>query len=473
MPKVHVLVVDDEEGMLEVCSDILRKLPDTEVVTEKRSERAAERLASESFHLLIADIRMPGISGVELLRIARENDPSLPVLILTAFPTVDTAVESMRLGAADYITKPFLPDDLLATVRRLLEQRQLREENRVLQRMVERPYCFDEIVGKSAAMQKVFDTIQQISEAEVDVLITGETGTGKELVARSIHKRSQRKNGRFVPVDCGAIPADLLESEFFGHEKGAFTGAQSRRMGLLEFANQGTFFLDEIGELSLPLQAKLLRVLQERRIRRVGGQEEVEVNVRVIAATARDLATEIRERRFREDLYYRINVARIELPSLRDRQEDIPLLLNRFVEQYARELGKERIEVDSGAIEILTHYPWPGNVRELQNVLRRTLTMMRHEVLSPDDLPDEILAQAAQHGSNRHDRGSFFRLRNQRLDAFEKEYLTHLLVSHQGDVNSAAGEAQVPRATFYRLLKKHNLDPDGFRSTNDQKKTNT
>lgn len=471
MPKARVLVVDDEEGMLEVCSDILRKLPDAEVVTERRSERAAERLASESFYLLIADIRMPGISGVELLRIARQNDPYLPVLMLTAFPTVETAVESMKLGAADYITKPFLPDDLLATVRRLLEQRQLREENRVLQRMVERPYCFDEIVGKSSAMQKVFETIQQISEAEVDVLITGETGTGKELVARSIHKRSQRKNGRFVPVDCGAIPADLLESEFFGHEKGAFTGAHNRRMGLLEFANLGTFFLDEIGELSLPLQAKLLRVLQERRIRRVGGQEEVEVNVRVIAATGRDLATEIRERRFREDLYYRINVARIELPSLRDRQEDIPLLMNRFLEQYARELGKERLKIDPGAIEILTDYPWPGNVRELQNVLRRTLTMMRHDVLSPDDLPDEILAQAAQHGSNRHDRGSFFRLRNQRLDAFEREYLTHLLASHQGDVNSAAGEAQVPRATFYRLLKKHNLDPDGFRSANDQKKT--
>ncbi|HEY4492622.1 MAG TPA: sigma-54 dependent transcriptional regulator, partial [Acidobacteriota bacterium] len=414
MPKSRILVVDDEEGMLEVCSDILRKLPDAEVIAENRSDRAAERLASDNFHLMVADIRMPGLGGLELLRIARQHDPTLPVLMLTAFPTVETAVESMKLGAVDYITKPFLPDDLLATVRRLLEARQLREENHVLRRMVERPYCFDEIVGKSAAMQAVFETIQRIADADVDVLIMGETGTGKELIARSIHKRSRRKEGRFVPIDCGAIPGDLLESEFFGHERGAFTGAHARRMGLLEFANQGTFFLDEIGELPLMLQVKLLRVLQERKIRRIGAQEEIDVDVRVIAATARNLSAEMRERRFRDDLFYRINVARIELPPLRERLEDIPLLVEHFADRYAKELGLKNVTIDPKAMECLMHYLWPGNVRELQNVLRRTLAMMRHGTLSVDDLPDEILIQASQGNSIGRDQNGFFRVRAQR-----------------------------------------------------------
>ncbi|HSE42432.1 MAG TPA: sigma-54 dependent transcriptional regulator [Acidobacteriota bacterium] len=464
MLKSRVLVVDDEEGMLEVCSDILHKMPDTEVITENTSERAVERVVSENFQLMVADIRMPGVNGLELLRIARQHDPTLPVLMLTAFPTVETAVESMKLGAVDYITKPFLPDDLLATVRRLLEEKELREENRVLRRMVERPYCFDEIVGKSTAMQNVFETIKKIADTDVDVFIMGETGTGKELVAGSIHKRSRRKNGRFVPVDCGAIPGDLLESEFFGHERGAFTGAHTRRMGRLEFANQGTFFLDEIGDLPLMLQAKLLRVLQERKIRRVGAQEEIDVDLRVIAATARDLTLEMRERRFRDDLFYRINVARIELPPLRDRLEDIPLLIEHFTNRYAQELGLKKVEIDPKAMEFLLHYSWPGNVRELQNVLRRTLAMVRCETLSIDDLPDEILIQAAQTNSFAKDRNGFFRIRAQRMDAFEKEYLADLLSACHGDIVRAVQEAQIPRATLYRLLKKHNFNPEHFRS---------
>ncbi|HJZ12351.1 MAG TPA: sigma-54 dependent transcriptional regulator, partial [Acidobacteriota bacterium] len=303
---------------------------------------------------------------------------------------------------------------------------------------------------------------------DVDVLIMGETGTGKELIARSIHKRSRRKEGRFVPIDCGAIPGDLLESEFFGHERGAFTGAHARRMGLLEFANQGTFFLDEIGELPLMLQVKLLRVLQERKIRRIGAQEEIDVDVRVIAATARNLSAEMRERRFRDDLFYRINVARIELPPLRERLEDIPLLVEHFADRYAKELGLKNVTIDPKAMECLMHYLWPGNVRELQNVLRRTLTMMRQETLSLDDLPDEILIQAAQNNSLAKDRNGFFHMRAQRMDAFEKEYLVSLLASCHGDIGCAVREAHIPRATLYRLLKKHNLDPDDFRSASQR-----
>jgi len=462
MAKARILVVDDEEGMLEVCADTLGRLPDTEIVLEQNSRRAAERLASEGFDLMIADIRMPGLNGVDLLQIARQHDPNLLMLMLTAFPSVGTAVESMKLGAADYIIKPFLPDDLRATVRRLLEEKHLREEHRLLRRQVERGYSFDEIVGKSAAMQAVFETIQRAAETEIDVLIVGETGTGKELVARSIHRRSRRKDGPFVPVDCGAVPENLLESEFFGHERGAFTGAHTRSLGLLEFANRGTFFLDEIGELPLPLQSKLLRVLQERKVRRVGGKEEIGVDVRVVAATTRDLRDEIRGGRFRGELYYRINVVRIELPPLRERGEDIPLLIGHFIARYAREMGKEGVNVDPEVVEVLSHYPWPGNVRELQNVLKRAITMTRQEALSLDDLPDEVVIRAGDRSTA--GRGGFFNLRAQRMTAFEQEYLVNLLQACQGDVSRAAREAQLPRGTFYRLLKKHNLTPEAFRS---------
>ncbi|MBI4659256.1 MAG: sigma-54-dependent Fis family transcriptional regulator [Verrucomicrobia bacterium] len=257
MAKARILVVDDEQGMLEACGTTLRKLPETETVLERDSRRAAERLAEENFDLLITDVRMPGLSGVDLLRVARQRDANLAALMLTAFPTVETAVDSVKLGAADYITKPFLPADLLAAARRLLEQKWLREENQSLRRQVERPYAFAEIRGQSPAMQKVFETIQRVAETDFDVLIMGETGTGKELVARAIHQRSRRRDGPFVPVDCGAIPDELMESEFFGHERGAFTGAQTRSLGILEFANKGTFFLDEISQLPLRLQSKL------------------------------------------------------------------------------------------------------------------------------------------------------------------------------------------------------------------------
>ncbi len=302
LDKVRILVVDDEEGILEVCAGTLHELAAAEVVLEKRSSAAAERLKQEPFDLLITDLRMPEMDGVELLRLARQNDPSLSALILTAHPTVETAVESMKLGAADYITKPFLPEDLLATVKRLLEARRLREENRLLRRHLERRPQFAEIYGESPAMQHVFESIQRVAAADFDVLIVGETGTGKEMVARAVHQNSRRQAGPFVPVDCGAIPEELMEREFFGHERGAFTGALSRGLGLLEFANQGTFFLDELNHLPSRLQAKLLRVLQERRIRRVGGTREIALEFRIIAASSSDLEEQVRKGSFRLDL---------------------------------------------------------------------------------------------------------------------------------------------------------------------------
>ena len=349
---------------------------------------------------------MPELSGIELLGQARQSDPSLAALMITGFPALETAVESMRLGAMDYLAKPFGAEDLLASVRALLENEQLREENRLLRRQVERTYCCGDLLGKSAVMQKVCERVQRIAETDFDVLIVGETGTGKELVAHAIHQRSRRKDRPFAPVNCGAIPDELLESEFFGHERGAFTGAQTRSLGLLEFANHGTFFLDELNQLPLRLQGKLLRVVQERKIRRVGATKEIDIDVRIVAASSMSLEEAVKRGQFRPDLYHRLNVARIELPPLRERAEDIPMLVNKFLERYGRELEKAPTQVSPEVMEVLVNYPWPGNVRELQNVIKRALAWARQEVLALEDLPDKIVAHAGD--SPRPDRRGFF-----------------------------------------------------------------
>lgn len=461
MDDMRILIVDDEVGMLEVCNDTLDRLPHTDIVLENDSLVAARRLKDEHWDLLVADIRMPHLGGVELLRLAHEYAPDIDALMITAFPSVDSAVETMKLGATDYLTKPFLPDELRAAVRRILDNRRLRQENLLLRRQLERPYSFGEMIGSSEAMLKVFDTVERVAASNVDVLIEGDTGTGKELAARAIHSHSDRKDHSFVPVDCGAIPEDLLESEFFGHERGAFTGANRRSLGLMEFASQGTLFLDEIGELPLNLQAKLLRALQERCIRRVGGNSEIAVDIRIVAATSRSLDEEVRQHRFRSDLYYRINVVRIELPPLRDRLNDIPPLTRHFFARYAREMGLENAELDPAVPELLTSYPWPGNVRELQNVLKRLLVMAPGNCIGVADLPDEIRG-AAGCGLDAGQPG-FFDLRSQQLDAFERRFLRHLLETHGGDVTAAATDADVPRGTLYRLLNKHGLAPADYR----------
>ncbi len=461
-PNARILVVDDDAEELKQCTDALGAVTNIPITAERKSRNAAKLLGADDFDLVITDLRMPAVDGIDLLRIAQSHDPELPVVILTGHPSVDTAVESLKLGAADYLTKPVNTDELVLTARRLLNERQLRGEHRLLQRQIDRPYAFDEFVGASAVMQSVFETIRQLADADLDVLIVGETGTGKELVARSIHKHNPKCKGRFVPVDCGAIPENLLESEFFGHERGAFSGANARSVGLMEFADNGTLFLDEINALPLPLQAKLLRALQERKFRRVGATHEISVNLRVVAAAARDPAELIRTQQFREDLYYRLNVGRVQLPPLRDRADDIRLLANHFVERFAREMDKPPIEVSADAIEVLTAYGWPGNVRELQNALKRALAMTRRTVLMPDDLPDEIVSKAGRH--ERDGRATFFQLRAARMAEFERDYLTGLLQSCGGDAAAAARTADVPKGTLYRLMKKHGLTAGEFRS---------
>ena len=457
----QVFVIDPQESILDLCAHTLSKLPETAVHVEKNPDSAIQKMQKESVDLLIVDTQFNPDQHREMFRLARQKDSNTPILLLTDTVNVKAAIDCMKLGSADYITKPFFPDDFLSTVRHLLEAKRLREEYKSLQWQVVRSHSLDGIVGRSSAMRGVFKTIQMVSQNNVDVLIFGETGTGKELVARSIHDRSLRKDNRFIAIDCGAIPENLLESELFGHEKGAFTGAESRSVGLLELANKGTFFMDEVGELPIRLQAKLLRALQERRIRRVGGKEEIALDVRVIVATSRNLENEIREQRFRNDLYYRINVARISLPALRERTEDIPLLVSHFVTMYAEQMSKGLVEVEPEVTEILMRYSWPGNVRELQNVIKRALTMSSHHVLTVDDLPDEIVVQGGERRSR--DRGGFFAVRAQRMAAFEKWYLSNLLRVCLGDISRAARKAEIPRGTLYRLMKKHNLKAEDFR----------
>lgn len=464
MPAWRILVVDDEPWMTEACAEILSGIRGARVVTETDPSRAMDRIRAESLDLAVMDVRMPGVDGLELLQRAREEDPNLAVLMMTAFASIDSAVESMKLGASDYLEKPFDADRLLSVVERLLDEKGVRDELRLLRRRTEKHHLFDDIIGESPRMQELFDFIDRVAASDVDVLVTGETGTGKELVARSIHRRSRRADRRFVPLDGGAVPPDLVERELFGHERGAFTGADSRSPGLLEYADGGTFMLDEIGELPVTAQAKLLRVLQERRIRRLGGNHEVPVDVRVIAATSRDLEEEMAAGRFREDLYYRIAVAQVEVPPLRDRPEDIPLLCERFVRQFATHLDRPPPRMEEDLLEVLQRYPWPGNVRELQNQVKRLVLMAEGNELRARNLPDSLVLAADHAGPAGTRRRGYAAQREARIEDFEREFLHQLLRACDGEVRRAAREADIPRSTFYRLLQRHDIDPDRYRA---------
>jgi two-component system response regulator AtoC len=388
----RILVVDDEENLLHFLSKLLEG-EGYRVETAGMGGKALEKAKEADFDLAILDIKLPDMDGVAVLRAFKEIVPAANVVLITAYGSVESAVEAMKAGAYDYIVKPFRAEEILKAVAKALEQRRLWREVLHLRREVERKYSFENIVGKSQAMQHVFRQIQTVAASKSTVLITGDSGTGKELVARAIHYRSKRKSGPFVVIDCGAIPENLQESELFGHIKGSFTGAVSTKRGLCEEANGGTLFLDEVGDLSGPSQAKLLRVLQEGTIRRLGETKTIEVDVRVIAATNKDLAELVREGRFREDLYYRLNVIPITLPLLRERREDIPLLVECFMRRYAAAATKEVRRISPSAMEVLLSYPWPGNVRELENVIERAVLFSDGEVIQEELLPQEICLQ--------------------------------------------------------------------------------
>jgi two-component system response regulator PilR (NtrC family) len=390
-PSPRVLVVDDETSMRQWLQIALRK-DGFEVVTARNGREALDllRQADRRVDLLLSDIRMPDMSGVDVLREAKSIDRDIVVFMMTAFASTDTAVEAMRLGATDYFTKPFNVDELRLKVRQQLEARRLREENVLLKRALNARHGFASMIGRSSAMLDVFRMVETVAKTSSTVLITGESGTGKDLVARAIHFNSVRGEQPFVALNCGALPETLLESELFGHTRGAFTGADTNKKGLIEVAEHGTIFLDEFGEMNQTMQVKLLRVLQDRRFRRLGGTEEVQADIRVVAATNQDLPRMVAEGRFREDLYYRINVIPVRLPALRERREDIPLLAEHFLEKFTAQMGKDVRGVSGDAMSLLEGYAWPGNVRELENVMERAVALEETSIVLPETLPAHL-----------------------------------------------------------------------------------
>ena len=390
---VQILIVDDEASLLEFLS-LLFKQEGYKVATASSVTAARERLAvGDAFDLALCDLYMPDGSGLDLLREIKEQQPQASVIVMTAFSSTASAIEAMRLGAYDYISKPFDVEEVKVLVQKALEKTRLVEENVWLRRELEQKYTFANIIGKSRPMQEVFDLVHRVARTSSTVLIEGESGTGKELIARAIHYAGARAKHRFLSLNCGAMPENLLESELFGHERGAFTGAVKEKKGLFQDAHRGTLFLDEIGEMTSSMQVKLLRVLQQKVVRKVGGSEEEAVDVRIIAATNRDLTEMIAAGTFREDLYYRIHVIPIRLPPLRDRREDIPLLVDFFVRKYSEELGTPAKRMTMQALSCLESYRWPGNVRELENLVERTLALTSGGIIEVADLPPHLRQQ--------------------------------------------------------------------------------
>jgi two-component system response regulator PilR (NtrC family) len=384
--KARILVVDDEESIREFLEIMLKK-EGFEVTLAEDGKRAQEILKKKSFEMVISDLQMPNVSGIELLKFTKDLNPDIVFMIITAFGTTETAVEAMKLGAYDYITKPFKIDEVRILSHHALKSKRLETENIQLKKELNKENSFSNIVGNSQAMHKIYDLVQRVSQTATNVLITGESGTGKELIAKAIHYNGPLKDKPFVTVNCGAIPENLMESEMFGHKKGSFTGAHVDKMGLFEVANGGTLFLDEVGELPLSIQVKLLRSIQERIIRMVGGTEDIKVEVRICAATNRNLEEQVRSGAFREDLFYRLNVIQIKSPGLRERRDDIPLLANHFLDKYNHRLNKQIKGISSEAMDILKKYDYPGNVRELENIIERTVALEGGATILPESLP--------------------------------------------------------------------------------------
>jgi len=381
-----VLVVDDEPGMREFLEIMLTK-EGYEVSIASNGEEAIEKIGKESFDLAIVDIQMPGINGIEVLRNTREKNYNTTIIMITAFASHESAIEAMKLGAYYYITKPFKIDEIKLVIKKSLDKNVLEKENTRLKKELDTKYGFENFIGSSNSIQQIFSLINRVSELNVNVLISGESGTGKELVARAVHYSGSRKDGPFIPVNCGAIPETLIESEFFGHSKGAFTGAMRDKKGLFEEANGGTIFLDEIGDLPIHLQVKLLRVLEEKKVRPLGKTESVSIDVRIISATNKNLEQEIMDNKFREDLFYRLNVIKVAMPPLRERKDDIPMLALHFLHKFATEMDKKITGISNEALEELEKYHYPGNIRELENIIARCVALETNEIIKKDSLP--------------------------------------------------------------------------------------
>ena len=452
----RILVVDDEKSMRDFLAILLKK-EGYQVTTASGGRQAVEAIHREIYDLVITDIRMSDLDGMGVLKAVKEHTPQTAVMMITAYGSTESAVEAMRLGACDYITKPFQVNDIQVRVRKALAERRLQEENALLRRELESRVGFRGFIGQCPAMQKVFALIRKVADTRSTVLITGESGTGKELVARAIHMQSHRHDAPFVTVNCGALTETLLESELFGHMKGAFTGAVANKPGLFEVAHGGTLFLDEISETSLSLQVKLLRVIQEKSFKRVGGTADITVDVRIIAATNQDLRQAVESGTFREDLYYRLNVIPIHLPPLRERREDIPLLVEHFLERFNREHGKRIRRVSPEAMELLVQAPWRGNVRELENVLERAVALSDGEVLTVDLLPRELLVEPVR------GRGYTMELPPEGVDLeetvanLEKSLIHQALKRTGGRKTEAAKLLGLTFRAFRHRVKKHGI----------------
>jgi len=461
----RILVVDDEMIVCESCKRILEE-EGYEVETALSGKEAFEKMKANPFDIVITDLKMPGIDGMEVLRTFRKEYPDSIIIMITGFSTVETAVEAMKLGAFDYIPKPFTPDEVSIVVKKAIEKKSLMLENIYLRQELQEKYGFHNIVGKSKKMQEIYRVIAKVATTDSTVLIYGQSGTGKELIARAIHFNSPRREKQFVPVDCAVLSENLLESELFGHVRGSFTGAVTTKPGLFEVADGGTVFLDEVGNISLSIQAKLLRVLQEREFTPVGGTKAKKVDIRLIAATNKDLEKMIKEETFREDLYYRLNIVPISLPALRERQEDIPLLAVHFLKKYAEEMGKTIKGFTPEAMEKLMRYPWPGNVRELENVVERTVVMIDDEMVRvehlilPGQQEKEILENQIPMTSDEL-KEIKKQVREKAVEEIERSFVLNALERHQWNVTRAAGEVGMLRPNFQALMRKYNLRARG------------
>jgi two-component system response regulator PilR (NtrC family) len=454
----RILVVDDERSMRELLAIVLRR-EGYEVLLAENGRTAIDLLEREPVDLLISDIKMPDLSGVDVLRAAKKVDQDILGIMITAFASTETAVEAMRLGACDYLSKPFDIDLLKMKVREKIENRQLRQENVLLKRTLGLSHQFSNIIGRSESMLEVFKMVETVARTNSTILLTGESGTGKGLVAQAIHFNSLRREKPMVSLNCGALPETLLESELFGHMRGSFTGADTNKKGLLEVAERGTIFLDEIGETSAVMQVKLLRVLQERRFRRVGGLEELQADIRVIAATNQDLTRLVAEGRFREDLYYRINVIPLTLPPLRERREDIPLLAEHFLAKYSEQMGKHIAGVSHDALDLLVAHEWPGNIRELENVIERAVALEATPTILADSLPPTIrgdMPSPVTTGSTETLPESGFDL-EAHVKQIERGYIAEALKRSGGVQVKAAELLGMSFRSFRYYVKKYNL----------------
>ncbi len=462
----RILIVDDERA---ICIAISRLLTGRgyDVETASSGEEAIEKLGRAGYHLIVTDLNLKKLSGMDLLRWVKEHAPETAVVMITAYGSEKVAVEAMKLGAADYLPKPFDNDELELVVDRVMEGVALRRDLRLLQEKVAGVYRFENILGKSAAMQRVFDVIRKVADTDLTVLIRGPSGTGKELVANAIHYNSPRRQKPMIKVNCAAFSRELVESELFGHEKGSFTGATTQREGKFEIADGGTLFLDEIGDMALETQAKILRVLQEREFERVGGNRTIKVDVRVLAATNQDLEAKVKDGGFREDLYYRLNVVPIALPSLRERAEDIPLLLDHFLAAAATRLKRDARRLAPDAYRALLGYEWKGNIRELEHAIEQAVVLASGHEIQLADLPPLVRPAggeaAAPAGDGAEDPSTFKAAKQQVIERFERQFIVEALERHHGNISKAAEEMGMYRQHLQLKLGEYAIDSEVYR----------